>query len=148
MTEEQVRRSRLHPTYLLSARSLLTDRVQTTLNRLYVLLNEVIRLEKVPVQKLELYGFRDPEEGWQELVVSLSVNLPESEALLLWDKLGHAVEGMMEYLPSYMVNILYDRISIQVLGSMGSPMTEDPQRRKRRRTQQRRSRARRPGRRR
>jgi len=115
----QLRRPRLHPTYLPSARSLLTDRVQATWNRLFRMMKRVIRLERVPVQKLELFGFRDPEEDWQELVVSLSVNLPESEALLLWDKLGHAIEGMMEYLPSYMVNILYDRISIEVLGSVG-----------------------------
>ena len=115
----QLRRPRLHFTYLPSARSLLTDRVQATWNRLFPMMERVIRLERVPVQKLELFGFRDPEEDWQELVVSLSVNLPESEALLLWDKLGHAIEGMMEYLPSYMVNILYDRISIEVLGSVG-----------------------------
>ena len=115
----QLRRPRLHSTYLPSARSLLTDRVQATLNRLFPMMERVIRLERVPVQKLELFGFRDPEEDWQELVVSLSVNLPESEALLLWDKLGHAIEGMMEYLPRYMVNILYDRISIEVLGSVG-----------------------------
>ena len=119
MGPQQLRRPRLHSTYLPSARSLLTDRVQATWNRLYLLMERVIRLERVPVQKLELFGFRDPEEDWQELVVSLSVNLPESEALLLWDKLGHAIEGMMEYLPSYMVDILYDRVSIEVLASVG-----------------------------
>lgn len=125
MGSQQLRRPRLHSTYLPSAsslpsaRSLLTDRVQATLNRLFPMMERVIRLERVPVQKLELFGFRDPEEDWRELVVSLSVNLPESEALLLWDKLGHAIEGMMEYLPSYMVNILYDRISIEVLDSVG-----------------------------
>ena len=119
MGPQQLRRPRLHFTCLPSARSLLTDRVQTTLNRLLPMMERVIRLERVPVQKLELFGFRDPEEDWQELVVSLSVNLPESQALLLWDKLGHTIEGRMEYLPRYMVNILYDRISIEVLGSVG-----------------------------
>lgn len=143
MTEEQRRWPRVHFTCLPSAESLLTDRVQATLVRLFPIMERVIHLERVPVQKLELFGFRDPEEGSQELVVSLSVNLPEPEALLLWDKLGHAIKGMMEYLPSYMVNILYDRISIEVLGSVGGTMTEDPQRRKRRRTQRRRARARR-----
>ena len=116
---EQLGRPRLRPTYLSSGRPLLTDRVEATLERLFPIIERLVRREKVPVRKLEVFGFRDSEEGWQELVVSLSVKLPEQHALLLWDKLGHMIEGQMEFLPRYMVAILYDRICIEVLGQLG-----------------------------
>lgn len=120
MGPEQAERARLpRATPLPSAKHLLTDRVRATLRRLFPVIQDLVRRELVPVRKIELFGFRDPEEGWQELVVSLSVKLPEREALLLWDKLGHMIEGQMEFLPGYMVDILYDRICIEVLGELG-----------------------------
>ncbi len=97
-----------------SARSMLTDRMQETLNRLLALLTQEARRNFIPVSKIEIRGFVDPEEDTKEVVVTQWVKVPPSTALDYWDRLGAAVELWIDYLPETLASIVVERIAIEV----------------------------------
>ena len=82
-----------------SARSMLTDRMQSTINRLLPALGRVAEKNYISVSKVEISGFVEPEEGDQEVVVTQWVKVSPQVALEYWDKMGAAVEAWIEFLP-------------------------------------------------
>ena len=104
---------------------MLTDRMQETLNRLLALLTQEARRNFIPVSKIEIRGFVDPEEDTKEVVVTQWVKVPPSTALDYWDRLGAAVELWIDYLPETLASIVLERIAIKV-GGMLMPDPLDP----------------------
>lgn len=100
----------IHP----SARSLLTDRMEAALLRLIPLLESEARRSFVPVTKIEVTGFVDPEEDTDEVVVTVWVKLSPPEALNYWDKLGGSVELWTDYLPADLAEVAEERLAIEV----------------------------------
>ena len=104
-----------------SARPMLTDRVEKTLNHLYPVLERAARRNYTHVSKVEVSGFTDPEEGDQEVVVTQWVQLSPGAALDYWDKLGAAVQVWMEYLPDELKNVATDRVAVEVRWNIDEP---------------------------
>lgn len=97
-----------------SARPILTDRVQATLDRLLVLLEREAQRSFVPVSKIEVSGFVDPEEDTEEVVVTQWVKVSTQTALEYWDRLGAAVEVWIDFLPERLAEVAVERIAIEV----------------------------------
>ena len=97
-----------------SARPMLTDRVRMTLDRILPLLKGEARRSFIPVSKVEVSGFVDPEEDAEEVVVTQWVKVSPEAALAYWDKLGSMVEFWIDFLPDELARIATERLSIEV----------------------------------
>ena len=97
-----------------SARPMLTDRAKATLDRLLVLLEQEARRRFMPVIKVEVARFIDPEEDTQELVVSQCIRVSSQPALDYWDKLGAAVEVWIDSLPEELRRVAVEQVSVDV----------------------------------
>ncbi len=82
--------------------------------RLIPLLESEARRSFVPVTKIEVTGFVDPEEDTDEVVVTVWVKLSPPEALNYWDKLGGSVELWTDYLPADLAEVAEERLAIEV----------------------------------
>jgi hypothetical protein len=97
-----------------SARPMLTDRVCMTLDRIIPLLKGEARRSFIPVSKVEVRGFVDPEEDTEEVVVVQWVKVSPQAALAYWDKLGSMIEFWIGFLPDELARIATERLSIEV----------------------------------
>lgn len=97
-----------------SARPMLTDRVRATLNRLVVLLERQARQNFIPIDKIEVDGFVDPEEDTEEVVVTQWVRISAEAALDYWDRLGATLEAWIDLLPEELARIAAERIAVEV----------------------------------
>jgi hypothetical protein len=97
-----------------SAHSMLTDRVRLTLIRMLPLLKSEARKSFIPVSKVEVRGFVDPEEDTEEVVVIQWVKVSPQAALAYWDRLGSMVEFWIDFLPDELARIATERLSIEV----------------------------------
>lgn len=68
----------IHP----SARVLLTADMQATLDRLVELLENEARTQDIPISKVEVHGFVDPEEDTDSVIVTQWVAVPSQTALV------------------------------------------------------------------
>ena len=87
-----------HPTpilYDLSCRPLLTDDLRAALESLISLLTRAAARQRVPVLRLDVCGFSDPEEDNAQVVVRQWVRLPPREALSYWDSLSPDYEAWL-----------------------------------------------------
>lgn len=99
-----------------SARPLLTSKVQETLNRLLsVLQNEAVKND-MPLTRIEVSGFVDPEEDAQEVVVKQWIKVSPDEALNYWNRLGDSIEVWMDSLPQRLKSIAAERLAIEIWG--------------------------------
>ena len=97
-----------------SARPMLTDRVRMTLDRMLPLLRGEARRSFIPVSKVEVRGFVDPEEDTEEVVVTQWVKVSSQTALAYWDRLGSMIEFWIDFLPDELARIATERLSIEV----------------------------------
>ena len=97
-----------------SARPMLTDRVCMTLDRMLPLLRGEARRSFIPVSKVEVRGFVDPEEDTEEVVVIQWVKVSPQAALAYWDRLGSMIEFWTDFLPDELARIATERLSIEV----------------------------------
>ena len=108
--------SRIEPKMIIdpSAHSMLTDRVRMTLERMFPLLESEARKSFIPVSKIEVRGFVDPEEDTEEVVVTQWVKVSPQAAMAYWDRLGSMIEFWIDFLPDELVRIATERLSIEV----------------------------------
>lgn len=76
---------------------MLTDRVREVLRDLLQLLSREARRYYIPVSKIEISGFVDPEENRREVVVTQWVKVSARMAMDYWDMLGFRVEDLKIY---------------------------------------------------
>ncbi|MBI3248857.1 MAG: hypothetical protein HYZ50_20335 [Deltaproteobacteria bacterium] len=98
-----------------SARPLLTDRVQRALQSFFLpFLDHEARRNGIPVSKIEIRGFSDPEEDTQEIVVSQWVKVPADMALDYWDQVGAAFECWLTTQPVAIAQLLQERMALEI----------------------------------
>lgn len=102
------------PLYDVSAKPMLTDKVQEALDWLFGILPQVAEENFVFVTRLEVSGFVDPEEDSQEVVVTEWVKVSHQYALDYWDRLCDSIEMFTKYIPEDLADILNERVSIEV----------------------------------
>ena len=100
----------IHP----SAQVLLTADVQATLDRLVELLENEARTQGIPISKVEVHGFVDPEEDTDSVIVTQWVAVPSQTALVYWDHLGAALEAWTKQLPTDSAAIVAEQIAVEV----------------------------------
>jgi len=97
-----------------SSRPLLTGPVRTALDGLISLLTQEAERKIVPVLKLDVRGFSDPEEDNHQIVVRQWVSLPAREAFLYWDSLGTAYEAWMRSAPEELMPVYTEQIAFEI----------------------------------
>ncbi len=100
-----------------TARHRLTDRVREVLAGLEPFLASVAQKNYMPVHKVEVSGFSDPDEDRDEVVITQWVDVNFEEALQYWDRLGLAIERWTESLSRTLADIVVQRIAIEVRSS-------------------------------
>jgi len=85
-----------------------------TLDRMLPLLKGEARRSFIPVSKVEVRGFVDPEEDTEEVVVIQWVEVSPQAALAYWDKLGSMIEFWIGFLPDELARIAIERLSFEV----------------------------------
>jgi hypothetical protein len=85
-----------------------------TLDRIIPLLKGEARRSFIPVSKVEVRGFVDPEEDTEEVVVVQWVKVSPQAALAYWDKLGSMIEFWIGFLPDELARIAIERLSFEV----------------------------------
>lgn len=68
----------------------------------------------VPVIRIDVRGFFDPEEGAQQVVVRQWVDLPAREAFHYWDGLGPAYEAWMQSAPEDLASVYTEEIAFEI----------------------------------
>ena len=95
-------------------RSLLTSPVRAALDGLISLLAREAERNNVPVLKVDVRGFSDPEEGGNQVVVRQWVDLPAREAFRYWDSLGPAYEAWMHSAPEGLAAFYTEQIAFEI----------------------------------
>ena len=75
-----------------SAKVLLGSEDEVLLDRLIAELDSEARRVKLPVVRIEVSGFRDPEEGVEQVVVAQWVKSDAERALDFWDCVGDRIQ--------------------------------------------------------
>lgn len=99
-----------------SARPMLTPAVKAAVDSLLQLLDRHAQQCGVQVLGAEIRGFKDPEEGWDELVVTQLVDLPDQAAMDYWDSIGDSLAGWRASLPEEQAEILQGQVAVEVEG--------------------------------
>jgi len=97
-----------------SCRPLLTNPVRTALDGLISLLTQEAEQKTVPVLKMDVRGFSDPEEDGRQIVVRQWVRLPAREAFLYWDSLGPAYEAWLHSAPEGLKPVYTEQIAFEI----------------------------------
>ncbi len=97
-----------------SCRPFLTAPVQAALGELIALLMRGAEQENVPVLKVDVRGFSDPEEDSHQVVVRQWVKLPAREAFGYWESLGPAYEAWMHSAPEELMPVYTDQVAFEV----------------------------------
>lgn len=97
-----------------SCRPLLTGPVRAALDELVSLLTHGAERSGVPILRIDVRGFFDPEEGAQQVVVRQWVDLPAREAFPYWDGLGPAYEAWMHSAPEGLADVYTEQIAFEI----------------------------------
>jgi len=97
-----------------SLTGVLIDRVQETLDQLLPILKTEAASSWVYVTGVEVEGFVDPEEDFEEVVITQCVELSPEQAMDYWDRLGNKIQQWTKLLPEYLAQVATDRLSIRV----------------------------------
>jgi hypothetical protein len=96
------------------AQRLVTDTTAQALDACLGFIEIEARYQFVPVRSITLSAFRDPDEGEQELVLTLHVALGASDALVFWDKLGRRLTAFADTLPPRVSFAIRQTVAIEV----------------------------------
>jgi hypothetical protein len=107
------------PNFLRSADLRLSNREKEALQRLLRFLARQARLYSVPVTKVDVYIFGDPEERSQRVVVTQWVDLTSDQALTYWNALAYLVYEWASLLPPPLMLIARERIDLEVRWKRG-----------------------------
>ena len=94
--------------------TILTDRLQEVVDQLLPVLRAEAASEFVPVTRVEVEGFVDPEEDFEELTITQWVELGPQQAMDYWDRVGTAIQERVDLLPEPLDQIACGRIAIRV----------------------------------
>lgn len=92
----------------------LTDRVRETVSAMLPILEREAQKNGVPVRKVEIRGYKDPEEGVSEVVVRQWVDLPGGAAMEYWDRLGLVLDAWIDTLPPRLKSTALERVRVSV----------------------------------
>jgi hypothetical protein len=97
-----------------SASDLLTDRVSAALDRLVAIAEQTASKRFIPISRIEIRGYVDPEESTEEIVVRIWTKVGLKDAYKFWDYLGIAVEDAIRCFPGGLQRVAVERISFEV----------------------------------
>ena len=104
----------LNPEVQPSAYPLLSKAVYTLLRGYLELLDRYAREQSIPVDRVEIGSFQDPEEGTQQLVIAQWVGLSPQEAMEYWQRVGETVQLWVRGLPEVEATRVAEGISLEV----------------------------------
>jgi hypothetical protein len=104
----------LNPEVHPSAYPLLTKTAYSALRGYLEVLERYAREHGVPVSRVEIGSFADPEEGTQQLVVAQWVGLPSQNAMEYWQRVGEAIESWVDGLPEAEADKVAEGIALEV----------------------------------
>lgn len=97
-----------------SAAPLLSDREREALSLLVPFLEREARKSFVPIERIEVRRWVDPEEAGSSVVVREWVDLPADEALEYWDRVGASFDDWVDRQPPRMREIIRKRIDLEI----------------------------------
>lgn len=97
-----------------SAAPLLSDREREALSLLVPFLEREARKSFVPIERIEVRQWVDPEEAGSSVVVREWVDLPADEALEYWDRVGASFDDWVDRQPPRMREIIRKRIDLEI----------------------------------
>ena len=104
-----------------SANSYLTSEINDALDQFLLALQRDAHSQHVPLARIELAGYVDPEEDFEEVVVQVFTNLTCEEALTYWDRLGTLVESWTATLPPPLQNLMREKVAFDVQWDASDP---------------------------
>lgn len=107
--------------YAPSCQSLLTGDIRAALDELTSLLIRSAAQQNVPVLKIDVRGFSDPDEDNAQVVVRQWVKLPPREALHYWDSLGPDYETWLRSYPEARQSTVTDQIAFEIRWTEDEP---------------------------
>lgn len=99
----------------------LSDRVRMILDWLIPQLSEFALRCYIPVQRVEISEFIDPEEDDRHITITQWVHVSADTALKYWDELALVVEDFVEQLPSGLSSIAKRQIQVEVFWNDEQP---------------------------
>ena len=100
--------------FLNKAKAIITDRVKIVLDKLLYFLERESRRNYIPVNKMEVSCFSDPEDGKKTVIVAQFVRVSPEISMNYWDILCARLDVWANSLPEEYKEIFMDRISTEV----------------------------------
>jgi len=100
----------IHP----SAYPLLTAGMEPLLRSYLAVIGRYVQQHSIPIGRVEISGFEDPEEGDQQVVVALWIGLPATEAMGQWHEVGRAIEDWVNGLSDLEADAIAEGIAMEV----------------------------------
>ena len=72
------------------------------------------RESSIPIKYIQIDTSTEPDEGWDEIVINVVVEVPPQQALAFWGAIGEGVEKWAQRLPQDEKDLLYEKIAISV----------------------------------
>ena len=69
---------------------------------------------QIPFEEIEIYGFDDPEDSRDQIIVTLWVRLPSDEAMSIWTTMSRFVREWRDNLPQPKQYIAFNLIAFEV----------------------------------
>lgn len=100
----------IHP----SAGPILAGEIEPLLRGYLQVVEGFAQRHSIPISKVEISGFQDPEEGSQQLVVAIWMRLPTKDAMERWHAMGRALENWVNGLPELEAETVAEWIAMEV----------------------------------
>ncbi len=94
--------------------ALMTEQTKNALTFLLPHLHREARRRGVPLVKVEISSFSDPEDDSHEFVVRQTLRLPAKEALDYWDELAQSMESWLASLPPAIADVIDSQFAVEV----------------------------------
>lgn len=108
----------MDPSIHSSAYPLLTARMEPLLRGYLGVIERYMRQHSIPMSKIEISGFEDPEEEDHQIVVALWIALPANEAMEQWHRAGRAIEDWVNELTDLEADAIAERIAMEVYSAV------------------------------
>jgi hypothetical protein len=97
-----------------SAYELLDQDLAITLDRYLSLLATAARQRHMPVRDVVVYGYIDPEEDYEQIVISQWVVTNAERALTYWDQLGDVIDKWTRSLSEDVARDVEEHFAVEV----------------------------------